>query len=96
MFKLHGTSMILLFDEQMQGKSRILRAASVTIGSKIGPSNFNSFDCCLFIKRKTSYLQTPFVVLRGRYFGMADTIRRYRKKFLGGSILSKGVKESAD
>lgn len=65
MFKLHGTSMILLFDEQMQGKSRILRAASVTIGSKIGPSNFNSFDCCLFIKRKISNLQIPFVVLRG-------------------------------
>lgn len=27
---------------------------------------------------------------------MVDMIRRYRKKFLGGSILSKGVKESVD
>lgn len=54
MVELHGTSMILLFDEQMQGKSRTLRAASVTIGSKIGPSKLEQLRL-LFIYQEKNF-----------------------------------------
>lgn len=86
MVELHGTSMILLFDEQMQGKSRTLRAASVTIGSKIGPSKLEQLRLLFIYQEKNFKILTTFVVFRRKilWFGGHDKMVIGRNFWEGG------------